>query len=53
MTNFEQKLFIPHLEGRAELLESTKLASESCSVVYRGKLHVYGPGLTYTVCNNS
>ena len=46
VTNFDQKLFIPHLENRVDLLESTHPISESCSVVYRGKLYVYGQGST-------
>ena len=43
VTNFDQKLFIPHLD-KLDLLESTKPPSESCSVVYRGKHYVYGQG---------
>ena len=35
---FDQNVFIPDLDQ----LESTKLKSESCSVVYRGRLYVYG-----------
>ena len=46
LTYFEQKLFIPHLDDKTDLLELIKPTSESCSVVYRGKLYVYGPGST-------
>ena len=42
ITSFEQKLFIPHLDDKLDLLESTKPPSESCSVVYRGQQYVYG-----------
>ena len=44
LTNYERKLFIPHLHDRLGLLESISLTSESCSLVFRGKLYVYGPG---------
>ena len=45
-TSFESKLFIPKVDDGLDLLESTKPNGESCSVVYRGKLYVYGSGLT-------
>ena len=45
ITSFEQKLFIPHLDDEFDPLESIKPNSESCSLVYRGKLYVYGLGL--------
>ena len=35
MKNFEQKLFIPHLGDKPDLLESTKPTNEGCSVIYR------------------
>ena len=44
MTYYDQKLFIPQLDDKLDLLESTKPASGSCSVVYRGKHYVYGQG---------
>ena len=44
MTNFDKKLFIP--DSTFNHLEPTKLSNGSCSVVYRGKLYVYGPGST-------
>ena len=37
-TYFDRNVFIPNLDQ----LESNKLTSESCSVVYRGQLYVYG-----------
>ena len=45
MTYYDQKLFIPQLDDKLDLLESTKPASGSCSVVYRGKRYIYGQGL--------
>ena len=50
MTNFDipnripNKLIIPN--NPIELLEPTKFSNGSCSVVYRGKLYIYGPGST-------
>ena len=46
VNNFERKLFLPQLEDRLDVFELTKSTSESCSVVYRGKLYVYGQGST-------
>ena len=46
LTYFERKLFIPNLDGGLDLLEATKPTNESCTVVYRGKLYVYGLGST-------
>ena len=46
ITNFEQRLFIPNLDDKLDLVETIKPTFESCSVVYRGKLYVYGQGLT-------
>ena len=39
-TYFDRNVFIPNLDQ----LTSTKLTRESCSVVYRGQLYVYGQG---------
>ena len=44
MTNFDKKLFIP--DKTFDLIEPTKLSNGSCSVIYRGKFYVYGPGST-------
>ena len=46
MSIFGPKLFIPNLDDKLGLLKSIRPASESCSVTYRGKLYVYGQGLT-------
>ena len=46
VSNFDSKIFIPHLDDGHDILGSTKSTSESCSVVYRGKLYVYGLGST-------
>ena len=46
VTNFDLRVFIPHLDNRLDLFESTKPTSESCSVVYRGQLYIYGLGST-------
>ena len=46
ITNFEQRIFMPYLDNRLDLIELVKPTSESCSVVYRGKLYVYGQGST-------
>ena len=46
MTNFDRRLFIPNLDDRTEILKLIHPTSESCSVVHRGKLYVYGWGST-------
>ena len=46
MIDLERKIFIPQLDDRFHLLESIKSTSESCSIVFRGKLYIYGQGLT-------
>ena len=45
-TNFERRLFIPRLDDGSDLLQSIQPNSESCSIVYRGELYVYGSGWT-------
>ena len=37
---------MPYLEDGLDLTESVKPTSESCMVVYRGELYVYGQGST-------
>ena len=40
---FDRNVFITQLDH----IESLKLTSESCSVIHRGQLYVYGQGLKY------